>query len=151
MYRYWKPHIVIMKESLTPLSQCNQHGMYMPAARLGRHSQTDRCNIEGCGNIAYGGGYGVYILQVEGVQQFKYLGRTLKIRKMTGRKSTGTPRGQGHSGDDWERYCLDKGRTPRCWKYSTGRWSTECCFSTQSIGSCQQQHKRQWKGRTHAS
>ena len=44
MYRHRNSKIVIIQEILTPIPQCDQFRMHMLETRLGRHSQTTRCN-----------------------------------------------------------------------------------------------------------
>ena len=92
MYRHWKSKIEILQKILTPLLRCNQYMIHMPEASMGHHSQTDMCNratemqlqrkdveiSQRSGDIEFS----LYVREwdslVEGVEQLKYMGRTLE-------------------------------------------------------------------------
>ena len=91
MYWHWKAKISILQEGLAPLPQCDQYGMHMPVSRMWIHKRTDRRervtdmslrriymemeeSLEEMEFILYGREGDT---MMEGVTQFKYLGRPL--------------------------------------------------------------------------
>ena len=44
MYRHWKLRVAIMQEGTETFPRCDQCGMLMPAARLFKHGQLEKCH-----------------------------------------------------------------------------------------------------------
>ena len=80
-----------MQEGSEPLSQCDKYGMHMPAARIFKHRNNNKCNkaterrlrqrdvemAARCGEMEFILEGGEVDERVEGVATFRYLGRLL--------------------------------------------------------------------------
>ena len=66
----------------------------------------------------------------------------------TGWRYSGMPSGRGGSGEYWEIFCEGKGWIPKCRRCYIGLWYRWCLSLDQIIGSCCQQWRKLWKGRT---
>ena len=122
VHRHVHDTMVILDEGNLPLPRCPRCDLQVSSKALnGRHLGTSQCKTgterkrrrlaEAEMRVTSEREFHAYGEQMRAVTDFKYLGRVLKTRTMTGRRWPATSGKRRQAGDGWQGYWDRRGRT----------------------------------------